>query len=84
MFMFLVGLLFGVLAYRGYPWLTLALAIPLATLAGLLDTPPNLEELRIFASDFMKVLTKAIVCSVINFALCRFIGFLVRARLKPS
>lgn len=51
MIMLAVNSLFMVFAFRGYPWLTLVLAIPLVTLAGLLDTPPNLEHLNVFASD---------------------------------
>ena len=75
---------FNVAAYRGYPWRTLYLVIPLALLAGLLDSPPNFEELRIFASDVCKVLTKAIFVGTVSFAVCRLAGRLFRKRVKPS
>lgn len=84
MLMIVVLGLFNVLAYRGYPWSTLFLAIPLALLAGLLDSPPYLEELRIFASDFMKVLTKAIIVGTSGFALSKLVGYLLRKWLKPA
>ena len=73
-----VNSLFMVFAFRGYPWLTLVLAIPLVTLAGLLDTPPNLEHLNVFASDVAKVLTKAVFVSIAGYAIGRFIGRLFR------
>ena len=83
MLMLIVVILFNLLAYRGYPWSTLFLAIPLALLAGLLDSPPYLEELRIFASDFLKVLTKAILVGTSSFALSKFLGRVFRKRPEP-
>ena len=83
MLMLAVIILFNVLAYRGYPWLTLVLAIPLALLAGLLDNPPNLEVLRIFASDFMKVLSKAIIVGTLSFSVSKFLGRLLHTQPKP-
>lgn len=84
MLMLVVIILFNVLAYRGYPWLTLVLAIPLALVAGLLDNPPNLEAMRIFASDFMKVLSKAIIVGTLSFAVSKFLGRLLRTKPRPS
>ncbi len=74
MFMILAMAPFNLLAFRGYSWLALVLMIPAAALAGLLDAPPNLDELRFFASDFMKLLTKAAFCSVLSFAVCKLVG----------
>lgn len=82
MIMLAVNSLFAFFAFRGYPWLTLALAIPLATLAGVLDAPPNVEHLNIFASDVAKVLTKAVFVSIVSYAIGKLVGHLFRRRIK--
>ena len=76
--------LFTVLAVRGYPWITLALAIPMVATAGLLDAPPDFARTNVFLSDIAKVLTKAVVLSVLCFALGKFAARIRQRRLKHT
>jgi hypothetical protein len=84
MIMLAVNSFFAFLAVRDYPWGTLVLAIPLATLAGLLDAPPNLDHLNAFASDVATVLTRAVFLSIVSHAIGKFVGRLFRRRFKPT
>ena len=76
--------LFTVLAVRGYPWITLVLAIPMVATAGLLDTPPDFARTNVFLSDVAKVLTKAVVLSVFCFAVGRLAARIRQRRLKQT